>query len=208
MQILLGKKKKLNFRKFLVFFLFANVRITFWKIKVKANLTLSSFSWTKALKKACLRFVIFNCSEKLIFFRNRITLQWTKGTKIVLRKKKKYLAICSTVLCCCSLWSTGEVPFQKLSTVEYIFGRTLKKRRLVTSIIQTLRKKLKRCNKFKVLALRARAPRFFGKKKVYEKPLCACWFFTKKLIILSPFAFFFFYHYWSFYRHDFRMITL
>ena len=51
-------------------------------------------------------------------------------------KRKRYLAICSTVLCFCKLCSAGEIPVKNtfstrnqalFSIVGYIFGRTLKK---------------------------------------------------------------------------------
>ena len=94
----------------------------------------------------------------------------------------------------------------------YIWSNS-QKRRLATSIIQTLqkKKKLKRFNRFKakimatqesfqrgkrcievssfVLALRAKLQGFFGKKKSMKSRFVHVdFFFTKNLIFLSPFV--------------------
>ena len=81
-QFFFGKKSRI-FETFSLF-LIANAQITFQKLKVKANLALSSISWTAALKTSVSAF----CHIQLDW---KVKLQLPKRKKSFFQKKKNIL---------------------------------------------------------------------------------------------------------------------
>ena len=100
----------------------SSVRITFWKLQVKANFVFRLFNLflsfrTQSAKKTCLRFAIFNFSEKL---QNIFEIGLKKYGVIVEKSlsEKKYLEIKNSQTRFCCL-------YVKLATVQ-IWGQTNK----------------------------------------------------------------------------------